>query len=975
MLFQNCILNRDLSKHPLYQVIFQIQNYPTPIMEVDGITFESEGVDIGISQVDLTVDIEQGSREWNCLIEYNTELYHTEMIKQIAAHWVNVLTSVCDNPELLVDEIELLSKETRDRIIYEWNSTSVDYPCSLCAHQLIEKQVEINPDKIAIIYKDQKITYNDLNKRANRLAHLIKDYGIEQNSKVCVYLERGIDFIVAELAAWKAGAAYVPLDPNYPDKRISYMIQNSEATLLITQSSIVFDKKSIKHICLDNVDLSSYPEDNPKLQLSSNNLAYIIYTSGSSGKPKGVQIEHRSFVNFLTSMKNEPGIISEDVLISVTTPCFDISGLEFFLPLISGSSLVVMEQNAAMNGRELSAQIDKLGTIMQATPVTWRLLLESGWKGNKRLKMLCGGEGWSRELADALLEKGGELWNMYGPTETTVWSSIEKITPNGNGPISIGRPIANTSLYILDTHLNPVPVGVAGELWIGGDGLSKGYYNSLELTESAFFPDSFNKTPGSRMYKTGDMAKWILDGRVECLGRIDSQVKIRGYRIELEEVEQVIEQYPGIKQSVAIVTQMDDSQNCLSAYYICNEDMSIDLSKLLKFLKNNLPDYMIPSNFMELEKFPLTPNSKVDRKSLPKIGVQRYTDFVGPRTPAEGILANIWCKVLSIDKVGVFDNFFDLGGYSLLAIKLINYLSEAGYTLKVEDLFLHPTIDEMVSILNCSSTVESDDIKWSSLITLRKGDNKKVPIFFIHTAPGDVLGYADVIHDLNIDQPCYGFQSLGLVNVDRAHSSIKEMAVHYVNLMTEFYPSGPFLLAGWCFGGTVAFEMAEILKAAGHKVELVVLLDTFVFPPLDKWLRFKMTIKRCMFLMRLPLKRKISLFKQKMILKIKGRHVKSDEGELQIKVSTGHLMNREKVYRNNINMIKNHQSIYYRGNIKIFCGKELDKDRIFNPSLGWDLMADESEIIPIPGNHATMMHEPNVKEVSRHIQKFIDLVH
>ena len=966
-------LERSLSRHPLYQVIFQLQNYPVPPMEADGIVMSSEGVDIGISQVDLTLDIEQNAGDWKCLFEYNTDLFTAATVELLAGHFVNVLAAICEDPGLTVGEIPLLSNREREIILRDWNSTVTDYRLEVCTHGLIEQQAKKTPERTAILFDGKEISYAEMNAHANRLAHLLIERGVTAETKVCVCLERGPGLVIAELAIWKAGGAYVPLDPIYPSERIEYMLHDSDAILLLTESPVSPATTHTPRLMMDELDLSSYPEIDPSVDVSPKNLAYMIYTSGSTGKPKAVQIEHRAFVNFLLSMQQEPGLGPDDTLLAITTPCFDIAGLELFLPLITGARVAIMTQETAMDGPKLTEQIGKIGTVLQATPVTWRMLLDSGWQGAGHLKMLCGGESWPRELAEALLKGGGELWNMYGPTETTVWSSIEQVKVGASGSISIGRPIANTSFYILDDNLQPVPVGVTGALWIGGEGLSRGYYKRDQLTGSVFVPDPFSPAQGAKMYKTGDLAKWLPDGRVECLGRIDFQVKVRGFRIELEEIEKMMEQDPSIRQAVANAFMGPDGNNRLAGYFQCLEGHEVNVSSLRNRLKETLPDYMVPTVFVEIEKIPLTPNGKVDRKALPEIdNLESSSGYAPPRSPGEQVIAEIWAEVLGLEKVGIRDNFFDIGGYSLLAIQLIQRLTEAGYTLRVEDLFQYPTIEEMEPVITCDFAVTSEDLKWSSLITLKKGDETRVPIFFVHTAPGDVLMYSNVIHHMDRRQPCYGFQSLGLNDLNNIHSTIEGMAAHYVTLLTEFYPSGPYMLAGWCYGGTVAVEMAQQLKTRGREVILLAVFDTSIQLPADRRLRLKYRLERFRSFLSIGFRAQFALVSGRIASRLRRRPGRDVDDELEVKVSQGHLRNRSEVYRLNLIANGNYRSRYYPGEIRLFRPDTMGQDSIPNFSMGWDLMADEYEVFLIPGDHRALMHEPNAELLSNHLQRSID---
>jgi acyl-coenzyme A synthetase/AMP-(fatty) acid ligase len=437
--------------------------------------------------------------------------------------------------------------------------------------------------------------------------------------------------------------------------------------------------------------------------VTEKNLAYVIYTSGSTGVPKGVEIPHGALLNFLLSMQQRPGLTAQDVLVAVTTFSFDIAGLEIFLPLITGAKVVFLTRAEAADGVRLLAQVQRQrATILQATPSTWRMLLNANWSGNPPLKMLCGGEALPRDLADHLLAQGGELWNMYGPTETTIWSSAAHVTRN-DATITIGAPIANTQLYVLDPQLQLLPAGVAGELHIGGLGLARGYRNRPELTAERFIPDPFSDRPGARLYKTGDVARLREDGRIEVLGRLDHQVKIRGFRIELGEIETVLAAHPDVLNAVVVVREDTPGDKRLVAYLTAKNGAVPKPSALRGLLQDKLPEYMIPSAFVALERLPLTPNGKVDRKALPKPDFEAVADkskFIAPGTPTEMVLAEIWGDVLKLKHVGVHDNFFDLGGHSLLMVQVQSRASEKlQRDVSIVELFQYPTISALAQHL------------------------------------------------------------------------------------------------------------------------------------------------------------------------------------------------------------------------------------------------------------------------------------
>jgi amino acid adenylation domain-containing protein len=491
--------------------------------------------------------------------------------------------------------------------------------------------------------------------------------------------------VVGLLGILKAGGAYVPLDPAYPEERLSFMLEDAEAPVLLTQRRLLEDlpEHAPEAICLDTgwEEIAKESGENPTGGAGVDNLAYVIYTSGSTGKPKGVQISHGALTNFLCSMRRRPGLTDEDVLLAVTTLSFDIAALEIFLPLTVGARVVMVSRETASDGNTLLERLTGSGaTVMQATPATWRLLLEAGWEGGDRLKVLCGGEALPKQLADQVLQRSSSLWNMYGPTEATIWSTVHKVEPATDtapdgGPVPIGRPIANTTVYVLDSHLRPVPVGVGGELHIGGEGLARGYLGRPELTAEKFIPDPFDGGPVARLYKTGDLARYRSDGSLEYLGRLDDQVKVRGFRIELGEIETVLDRHPAVRRAIVAAREGILGDKQLAAYVVPGSQPSGLLTELKGYLQKKLPAHMVPSTFTLLDEVPLTPNGKVNRKALPTpdlSGFRAENAYVEPRTPVEEQLVEIWEEVLGVERVGVHDDFFELGGHSLLATRVLS---------------------------------------------------------------------------------------------------------------------------------------------------------------------------------------------------------------------------------------------------------------------------------------------------------------
>jgi amino acid adenylation domain-containing protein len=549
-------------------------------------------------------------------------------------------------------------------------------------HRRIELQAERAPEAVAVTCGACSLTYSQLNARANRLARSLRTMGVGPEVVVGLFVGRTADMVVALLAILKAGGTYVPLDPIYPGERLAFMLDDARAAVLLTEEKLRGDLPACEArvLCLDADRAAEGVQSGANLDgdPGSANLAYVIYTSGSTGKPKGVQVTHGALANLLAAMRGLMPISERDTLLAVTTLSFDIAALEIFLPLIVGACVELVDREVAADGARLAARLgDPRVTFFQATPATWRLLLEAGWRGNPALTMLCGGEALPRVLADRLFDKGAALWNVYGPTETTIWSSACRVEA-GNAPISIGNPIANTRLCVLDKRLRPVPKGIVGELYIAGAGLARGYRNRPGLTAERFVPDPFGNPAGGRLYRTGDLARWRADGSLECLGRIDHQVKIRGFRVELGEIEAALAQHAAVREAV-VTARPDSSGEVGLVAYVClrdGADQSI-ATELRRSLLRTIPDYMVPAAFEFLGALPLLPNGKIDRQALPdprRARLEACAEFIPPRGPIEEAIADIWIDLLGVESVGAHDHFFERGGHSVLAVQLLSRL-------------------------------------------------------------------------------------------------------------------------------------------------------------------------------------------------------------------------------------------------------------------------------------------------------------
>jgi amino acid adenylation domain-containing protein len=585
--------------------------------------------------------------------------------------------------------------------------------------------VSRSPQAIAVVQGEMRLTYAELDAQAEAVAARLRAHGCGPGTMVGLFLDRTPRMLAALLGTLKSGAAYVPLDPSYPADRIGFMLEDSAAPVVITEEALAGQLSAGVHTLL--VIEAALAVEGSAARVSSSagseDTAYVIFTSGSTGRPKGVCIPHRAAVNFLASMTREPGLTSDDTLCAITTLSFDIALLELMLPLTVGACVALADRATASDGEALAAMLDAVdASVMQATPATWRMLLDAGWRGRPQMRLFCGGEALPRELADRLMGCGRELWNVYGPTETTVWSTVERVQP-GHAPIAIGHPIDNTEVYVVDKHLQLMPAGIPGELLIGGLGVAKGYLDRPELTAEKFIVDTLGQRSDGRLYRTGDLARWRRDGRLEALGRIDHQVKLRGFRIELGEIESVLEARDAVVQAVVICREDRPGDKRLVAYLVAAEG-EIDIAALRAAARERLPEYMMPSAFVTMERLPLTPNGKVDRRALPAPDIDAFAvaQYTAPRNAEEEALVALWAEVLGRPQVGIHDNFFELGGHSLLATQLVTRMQKAlGGDIGLRMVFEAPTVAEFAELLMKQRMQSVDDDALSAMLQQLEG--------------------------------------------------------------------------------------------------------------------------------------------------------------------------------------------------------------------------------------------------------------
>ena len=712
---------RTRSHSPVFQVLFGYDVIGSETRTLAGAPVERLRVPgWEWSRFDLSIvlhDLSDGSLR--AQVGYSTDLFDHATIERLLGHLDTLLAGAGEHPGQRISRFPLLTEDEHRLMLGGWNATSAEFD-RRCLHEQFAEQAARVPFAVAVADRDERITYRELDERANQLANQLVELGVEPGTLVGVCLERAVDLVVALLGVLKSGGGYVPVDPTYPPQRQEFMLADAAVPVLLTEERLlhVSDPPGTAVVCLDRDRrrIAVQSSEAPRVPADPERVAYQIYTSGSTGEPKGVMVVHRSVANLLSHMRRSPGMDEHDVLANLTTPAFDLSVPDWFLPLTTGARLAIVPREATLDAIELADWLTRSGaTFVQATPTTWQMLVDAGWAGNSSLKIVCGGEALPPSLRDALLTRGTSLWHMYGPTEATVWSSALELG-RGEGPPPLGGPIANTSFYVLDSNRQPVPIGVLGELYIGGEGVALGYHNRSQLTAEKFVENPFG--PG-RLYRTSDLVRWRPDGTFEFSGRIDHQVKLRGYRIELGEIEAILAGHPDVGGAVAAVCEVGPGDWRLVAYLLPGANQP-DVDELRRLLKTRLPPFMVPSSLVVLESFPVNANGKLDRAALPApdgTGARLGGSYAPPETPVQHALASIWAEVLSIDAVGIDDNFFDVGGHSLLAVKMLSRVQGAfGLEIHLSSLFERPTIRELSEMVTSVLFTEAGEEELADLL-------------------------------------------------------------------------------------------------------------------------------------------------------------------------------------------------------------------------------------------------------------------
>jgi len=900
---------------------------------------------------------------------YHAGLWDEETIARLAGHYEELLSSAMGKTEIAIDLLPMLPDAELAQI-GRWSTTPGGVVDNTLVHELFERQAARTPDSVAAIYKEQRLTFREINESANRLAHLLHHRGVRPGDSVAICLESSPGLIISLLAVLKAGGACVPLDPKYPDSRLSHMLEDSGARLLIARDEAIGGLKTdnLEQIVVGATlwnQIRGENSGNLSTPVAANDIAYVIYTSGSTGQPKSVLLPHRGYVNHQRSAIGLYGLTPKDRVPQLSSISFDISVEELFPTWAAGGAVVLRTDDVSLDVKSLVEWSNLNGiTVWNLPTALWHELVNEMAESNLELPrtlrlVIVGGEkATARALNQWRTLAGKDIrWiNTYGPTETSVVASAYEV--DFSLPIlpelPIGRPLPNCRLYLLDAHRQPVPIGVFGELYIGGAGVARGYGNRPELSAEKFLHDPFAGDPAARMYRTGDLVRWRPDGNVEFKGRADDQVKIQGFRVEPGEVEAALAQHTGLRDVAVVARQVSSGEKRLIAFYVPLDATAPSSTDLRNFLRDKLPEYMLPAGFLRLDRMPLTPNGKVDRRGLPAV---ESTDliveegYVAPRNDTEARLAQIWESVLAVRPIGVQQSFFDLGGYSLLAVRLMHRIERSfGKRLSITALLHAPTVETLAKVLGTSGNAPA----WSSLVPIQTRGTKP-PLFLVHGVGGGVMTFRELALGLAPEQPIYGLQAQGLDGKRKPLERVEDMAAHYIQDIRTVQGKGPYYLGGLSFGGMVALEMAEQLEKQGEEIALLAMFDTF---PGREQGRAELLAK----LARLPARERAQYVARR-IYKVWRK--------------SGRILYRYFLPA----AIKNVQRACHRasraydppvwdGKVTLFRPAEKSLRGVDDETAGWGAWARGGvDIFQVPGGHVTMLRQPNVRVLAEFLKR------
>jgi aspartate racemase len=945
-------LDSDRSRHATYQVGFS-----------EGNAFVASSLTHSAG-LDLSLDLGIGASP-SLDLHYNRDLFERGTALRMLGHLQQMLAGVIENSDRTCTELEMLSGAELHELLVERNQTARTFS-TRCLHQHVETIAANTANDIAVVYGHNQLSYGELNARANQLAHYLQKRGVGRNSRVAICLERSLDFAVALVGVLKAGGTCVPLDPKYPDDRLAYMLEDVATSIVLTESGLlkaaIPNGTQVVFLSAEREHISANVRSNPTVGSVPSDIAYVIYTSGSTGRPRGVLLPHAGLVNYTLGAVEQFAIRPGDRMLQFCSISFDAALEEIYSTWAAGATLVFRNNNVSLEPSEFLHWVTQQRvTIMDLPTAYWHewvyALPELSQKVPASLRLvIVGGEKASPE-AYSIWHKfvGNKVrWiNTYGPAEASVVATTyEPTLQAGAGApevLPIGRPVANARVYLLDSDLNPVPLGVPGELHIGGAGVAAGYLNLPELTQQKFIRDIFSNDPSARMYKTGDLAKYLPSGEIEFVGRRDNQVKIRGFRIEPGEIESVLSKHPGVDENAIVVRQDSTGNKRLIGYVVRNRE-SVGESDLRRHVQAQLPEYMVPSEFVFLNSMPLTPNGKIDRRALAALKLEStsaVSSVSSPSDPIQQELIGIWEELLGRKPVGVRENFFDLGGHSLLAARLMHRIKQVhGKSLPLAVLLQAPTIEQLASVLRGDFSEH-----WSSLVSIQP-EGSKPPFFCVHGVGGNVVGFHELAKRMKPDFPFYGFQSQGLDGKSELYSTIREMAAHYLEQIRTIQPTGPYHVGGFSMGGLVAYEMAQQLVGSGEEVGLVVLFDTYATNP-----------------------KSVNESLKDLLLKPTWTHIKMLPSEVRKKIRRTWIRLRlpdylKKVMRNNAHAAEQYVLRPYSG--KVILLRAGDTWRVADdPYSAWTQFVPELETMQIRGTHMEILREPNVSTLAERLKSCI----
>lgn len=961
-LIEGLRIRRDTRNSPVFQALFTMKNMSKQDLHLGECVILNDEVNIGVAKFEMSLFVDMQMKDSRLELEYNKSIFKAATAARMLVHYKRILEWIVSTPKKNFHEFDFLSAAERQQILVEWNDTSVEYPREKCIHQLFEEYAENVSDIHAIKAADQVLTYRQLNDQANQLAHFLCEMGIGPENGVGLYIERSCEMIVSLLAILKAGGAYVPLDMTFPRERQAFILRDTHSTILLTlrRHLTALPDFNGKVICVDDYDLyTQKSKKNPDIVISPENLAYIMYTSGSTGIPKGVCIPHRAVVR-LVKNTNYVNFSSGEVFLQFAPLAFDASTFEIWGSLLNGAKLVIFPPHLPLlDELECFVKTNGVTTLWLTSGLFHQVMESQPGIVNGLHQLLSGGDVLSPSHVRIALQQNPNccLINSYGPTENTTFTccyTIKKLSLQQSVPI--GRPIANTVVYILDKHSQPVPVGVVGELYIGGDGLARQYLNQPDLSEQKFVPNPFRDQAGKILYRTGDLVRWLPDGNIEFLGRMDDQVKIRGYRIELGEIEAVLKENSEVLQAVTLMREDQLGDKRLVAYIIPTTGAIVDAEKLHSFLQKKLPDYMIPSAFVQMDGFPLTVNGKIDRKAFPPPEIGLPADhYLSPRNEIETRLVSIWEEILGIKHVGIRDNFFVLGGHSLLAVRLLTLIQEEfGQSLPLNILFQAGTIEAIAETIAHNN--KTDLLQG---ITLIQPEGAETPLFLLE--PG--LHTRDLVNALAPERPVYGLFEMedGEMVSLKSFQNIAEDLYH--NLV-NFYPQGPYLILGHSAHGYTALELARLLIQTGRKVAFLGLLDTY--PP-GKPSKLKKRLDFHIYNLKDKNLPEILLYIGNLVNHFSIYWSKKLLDQLNQKNMVP-LQKAEKI-EPIIRIAHNYKPRPFKGPVTIFSTAKFFGGRM-DPMNAWaKTITGQLNIVPVPGDHMSMLKFPQAAVLAEKIKE------